>query len=63
MDMMEFYRKQEIDVLFNLPYSPKFNGIESYFSNVKLFYKKFLLMKVTKNEKVDSEQLIEEAIQ
>ena len=48
IDMMEFYRKQELDVLFNLPYSPKFNGIESYFSNLKLFYKKFLLMKLMK---------------
>ncbi len=45
-----------------MPYSPKFNGIESYFSNLKLYYKKFLLMKVTKKENVDPEQLIEESL-
>ncbi len=55
MEMVEFYRQQDLDVVFNLPYSPKFNGIESFFSNVKLYYKKYLLMKVMKNQKVDSE--------
>ena len=45
-EMMMFYKENEIDVVFNLPYSPKFNGIESFFSIVKALYKKKLLKSI-----------------
>ena len=61
-EMMTFYRDQEIDVAFNLPYSPKFNGIESFFSIVKALYKKKLLKSILKNEPVDTEELVEWSI-
>ena len=41
--MMELYKSLSITPIFNIPYSPDFNGIESYFSLVKASYKKLLL--------------------
>ena len=37
------YERLKFSAVFNLPYSPDFNGIESYFSLVKGHYKKLLL--------------------
>lgn len=37
------YERLKITPIFNVPYSPDFNGIESYFSLVKSAYKKKLL--------------------
>jgi len=48
--------------IFNVPYSPQFNGIESYFSLLKRQYKKLVLERVLKESPVDTIELIEEAI-
>ena len=39
----EAYTKLNITPIYNIPYSPQFNGIESYFGLVKLEYKNLLL--------------------
>jgi len=40
---MAAYKRLNINAIFNMPYSPDFNGIESYFSLVKAEYKKIAL--------------------
>ncbi len=42
-DVQEAYERLNIIPIFNIPYSPDFNGIESYFSLVKAEYKKLVL--------------------
>ena len=49
--------------MFNLPYSPDFNGIESYFSLVKGNYKKLLLQVMMKGEPFDVVSLIKRSIE
>jgi hypothetical protein len=41
---------QELDMvpIFSVPYSPQYNGIESYFFLVKQEYKKALLQRIMK---------------
>ena len=46
-----------------MPYCPQFNGIESYFSQVKATYKKMLLQRVIKGAPYDTVSLIKESIQ
>ena len=48
--------------IFNVPYSPQFNGIESYFSLVKGEYKKLLLKYLILNQKFDVHALIKKSI-
>jgi hypothetical protein len=38
MDAKHLFEKLNINEIFNVPYSPQFNGIESYFSQLKLTY-------------------------
>lgn len=45
------YERLGISPIFNIPYSPDFNGIESYFSMVKCEYKKMLLQHLMKGER------------
>jgi hypothetical protein len=48
--------------IFNVPYSPQFNGIESYFSLLKSEYKKLLLQYLVKDEAFEVPALIKQAI-
>jgi putative transposase len=48
--------------IFNVPYSPDFNGIETYFSLLKGEYKKLILERLIKGVKVDSQSLIVQSI-
>ena len=48
---------------FNVPYSPDFNGIETYFSLLKGEYKKLILERLIKCIKVDSSSMIVQSIQ
>jgi hypothetical protein len=48
--------------IFNLPYSPDFNGIEAFFSLVKAEYKKIMLQRLLKGLKVDSQALIRQSV-
>ena len=52
------YERLKYSAVFNLPYSPDFNGIESYFSLVKGHYKKLLLQIMMKGETFDVVSLI-----
>jgi transposase len=45
-----------------VPYSPEFNGIESYWSLVKKIYKKKLHYKLMKNEWLDTKAMAEESL-
>ena len=49
--------------IFNVPYCPQFNGIESYFSQIKATYKKMLLKCVIEEVPYDTVSLIKESIQ
>ena len=49
--------------IFNVPYSPAFNGIETYFSLLKCEYKKLLLERLIKGVKVESQSMIMQSIQ
>ena len=40
------FEELNITEIFNVPYCPQFNGIESYFSQVKATYKKQFLKAV-----------------
>ena len=49
----ETLKRLKIILIFNVPYSPDFNGIESFFSLVKGVYKKHLLDLITQEKGVD----------
>ena len=51
-----------ITPVFNVAYSPQFNGIESYFSLLKGDYKKFLLQYLMKGTEFDVVSLIKRSI-
>ena len=61
-ESLETMKRLNIFDVFNVPYSPQFNGIESYFSLVKCEYKKLLLQLVLKGAETDTVTLIKEAI-
>ena len=46
-----------------MPYCPQFNGIESYFSQIKATYKKLFLGQVIKEAQYDTMSLIKQSIQ
>ena len=48
--------------IFNLPYRPDFNGIETYFSQVKGEYKRLLLERLLRGLKADSPGLIRQSV-
>ena len=56
------YKRLNITPIYNVPYSPQYNGIESYFSIVKNHYKKQLLKRLTTDSDVDANKLIKEAL-
>ena len=56
------FTELNITPIFNIPYSPQYNGIESYFSLVKCEYKKEILKLVMKGERPDSIALIKMAV-
>ena len=62
-EVLETCRRLKARPIFNVPYSPDFNGIENYFSLLKGEYKKLLLERLIKGAKVDSSSLISQSIQ
>lgn len=58
----EAFKRLNLVPIFNVPYSPQFNGIESYFSLLKSEYKKLILQRVIKGIPVDAFALIKEAL-
>ena len=57
------FESLNITEIFNVPYCPQFNGIESYFSQIKASYKKMLLKCVIEEVPYDTVSLIKESIQ
>jgi hypothetical protein len=62
-ESLETMKRLNISDVFNVPYSPQFNGIESYFSLVKCEYKKLLLQRVLKGAETETVALIKESIE
>ena len=58
----ELFKELLITPIFNIPYSPQFNGIESYFSLLKNEYEKLLLERVMKGDLVDAVTLIKTSL-
>ena len=56
------YAELEMTPIFNIPYSPQFNGIESYFSLLKNEYKKLLLKYLVKEQPFEVVSLIKLSI-
>lgn len=61
-EVFEVCNRLRVKQIFNVPYSPDFNGIESYFSLVKAEYKKRILQQLMKGIRPDSSSLIKESI-
>ena len=57
------FEKLNITKIFNVPYCPQFNGIESYFSQLKATYKKLLLKCVISDAPYDTMGLINQSIE
>jgi transposase len=57
-----FFEKLNITKIFNVPYCPQLNGIESYFSQLKATYKKLLLKFVINDAPFDTISLINQSI-
>ena len=57
------FEEWNIAEIFNVPYFPQFNGIESYFSQIKATYKKLLLNCVIKEAHYDTMGLIKQSIE
>ncbi len=56
------FEKVNITEIFNVPYCPQFNGIEIYFSQMKVKYKKLLLKSVISDAPYDTIGLIKQSI-
>jgi len=52
-EVLETCKRLKVRPIFNVPYSPDFNGIETYFSLIKGEYKKLILERLIKGIKVD----------
>ena len=62
-EVLETCKRLKARPIFNVPYSPDFNGIETYFSLLKGEYKKLILEKIIKGIKVESQSMIMQSIQ
>ena len=71
MDNLRVHKTQEVTAacqrlrattIYNVPYSPYFNGIEAYFDRVKAEYKKLILQKLVKGIRPDVVAVIHQSI-
>ena len=62
-EVLETCKRLKARPIFNVPYSPNFNGIQTYFSLLKGEYKKLILERLIKGIKVDSSNMIVQSIQ
>jgi hypothetical protein len=60
--MMQLYKDLDILPIFNVAYSPQFNGIETYFSLLKGKYKQLLLKRIIDGGDIDAVSLIKESV-
>jgi transposase len=61
-DAKHLFEKLNITEIFNVSYCPQFNGIESYFSQLKATYKKLLLKCVINDAPYDTIGLIRQSL-
>ena len=61
-EVEDLCRQLNVQQIFNVPYSPDFNGIETYFSLLKGEYKRRILELLVKGIKVDSSILVNQSI-
>jgi transposase len=62
-DVRATYQRLDILPIFNVPYSPDYNGIEKYFAQVKAQYKKQLLQRLMKGERLDPMTMIKQSVE
>ena len=62
-DAKLLFEELNITEIFNVPYCPQFNGIESYFSQVKATYKKLFLASVIMEAPYDTMSFIKQSIE
>ena len=62
-EVLEICKRLKVRPIFNVPYSPDFNGIDTYFSLLKGDYKKLILERLIKGINVDSSSMIVQSIQ
>ena len=62
VEVKEACKQVHAKPIFNVPYSPAFNGIEAYFSQVKAQYKNLVLQKLVKGIKPDVTAAIHQSI-
>jgi transposase len=55
-------QERKVQKIFNVPYSPDFNGIESYFSLLKSEFKRSLLQQLLRGFRPDTQTLIKESL-
>ena len=60
--VLEVCRLHQVTTIFNVPYSPDFNGIESFFSLVKGQYKNLLLQQLMSGIIPDNTKLIAQSL-
>ena len=51
-------QERKVQKIFNVPYSPDFNGIESYFSLLKSEFKRRMLQQLLRGFRPDTQTLI-----
>jgi hypothetical protein len=56
------FEELNITEIFNVPYCPQFNGIESYFAQIKSTYKKHLLQTVIKGVSIDTIDFVKRSL-
>jgi transposase len=62
LEVTETCKQLHAKPIYNVPYSPNFNGIENYFNLVKAEYKKLILQKLVKGIKPDVTATIHQSI-
>ena len=62
-EVLETCKRLKAQPIFNVPYSPNFNGIETYFSLLKGEYKKLIIERIIKGIKGESLSMIMQSIQ
>ena len=59
--LMPYYERLNMIPVWNVTYSPEFNPIETFFAQVKLFYKRERLNLVANKKHCDEKALIRKA--
>ena len=59
LKVKDLCKKLDIPLVFNLPYSPDYNPIETYFSLLKNLFKRMKLNYIANNRTVDVPQMVD----